>query len=88
MKVSFNPNFARDLKDLKDKALHERVAAVIKEIEAADKLADIPNVKKIKGYRHVYRIRIGNYRMGIYCESDEVELVRILHRKDIYRKFP
>jgi hypothetical protein len=28
------------------------------------------------------------YRIGIYCETDVVELARFLHRKDIYRIFP
>jgi mRNA interferase RelE/StbE len=87
MKIAFNPNFVKDLKKL-DKALQERVAEVIKGIEAADTLSDIPNVKKIKGNPHYFRIRIGNYRLGIYCESDEVELLRFLHRKDVYRNFP
>jgi mRNA interferase RelE/StbE len=71
-----------------DKALQEGVAEVIKGIEAADTLSDIPNVKKIKGYQHYFRIRTGNYRLGIYCESEEVELLRFLHRKDVYRNFP
>lgn len=88
MKTSFNPNFLRDVRKTKDKALRERVAAVVEEIEAAKTLADITNVKKLEGYQHLYRIRVGDYRIGVYCESDEVELMRFLHRKDIYRKFP
>jgi mRNA interferase RelE/StbE len=88
MRTLFNPHFVRDLRKTKDKALLERVESVIEEIEAADTLADIRNVKKLKGYEHVYRIRVGNYRIGIYCETDVVELMRFLHRKDIYRSFP
>lgn len=88
MKTSFNPNFVRDLKKTKGQVLLGRVEAAIQEIDAADSLADISNLKKMKGYQHVYRIRIGNYRIGIYCENDEVELMRFLPRKDIYRHFP
>ncbi|MFN7201715.1 MAG: type II toxin-antitoxin system RelE family toxin [Aphanizomenon sp.] len=33
-------------------------------------------------------MRVGNYRIGISVNNDLVTLVRILHRKEIYRYFP
>ncbi|MGA9351150.1 MAG: type II toxin-antitoxin system RelE/ParE family toxin [Anaerolineae bacterium] len=42
----------------------------------------------MKGYDTFYRIRLGDYRIGIEVLEDKVILVRILHRKDIYRYFP
>lgn len=33
-----------------------------------------------------WRIRIGDYRIRYDIEGDKVVLLRILHRKDIYRK--
>jgi mRNA interferase RelE/StbE len=88
MKTRFGSHFARDLRKIKDEALLERVNAVIEEIEAAETLADVTNLKKLKGYSHLYRIRIGAYRLGIFGDSDDVQLMRIGHRKDFYRKFP
>jgi mRNA interferase RelE/StbE len=45
--------------------------------------------KKIEGYETYYRIRIGDYRLGMEAISGrEVVLLRFLHRKDIYRYFP
>ena len=88
MKTLFNPNFVRDLRKTKDQTLHDRVESVIEEIEVAETLADITNVKKLKGHAHLYRIRVGNYRIGVYVEKDEVHLMRFLHRKEIYRQFP
>jgi len=35
-----------------------------------------------------YRIKIGDYRIGMTVEGNLVTLVRFLHRKDIYRYFP
>lgn len=64
--------------------MQERIARVIEDIENADKLSDIKNLKKMKSYR----IRIGNYRLGFYFENNTVELARIVLRKDIYRYFP
>jgi mRNA interferase RelE/StbE len=88
MKTSFNPNFKRDVRKTKDKLLRALLAAVIREIEAADTLADVSNIKKLTGYTNVYRVRVGRFRLGLYCENNEVELVRFLPRKDIYHKFP
>ena len=68
--------------------MQERIARVIEDIENADKLSDIKNLKKMKGYTISYRIRIGNYRLGFYFENNTVELARIVLRKDIYRYFP
>ncbi len=88
MKTSFSQTFARDLKKIKDETLLARVAWVIGELEAAESLADINQLKKLAGYRHAYRIRIGDYRLGIYVSGDTVEFVRFLHRKEVYRYFP
>jgi mRNA-degrading endonuclease RelE of RelBE toxin-antitoxin system len=52
------------------------------------KFADIGNLKKLKGDENAYRIRIGDYRLGIFFDGETVIFARVLHRKDIYRYFP
>ena len=42
----------------------------------------------MKGYKDFYRIRIGDYRLGLYTENHHVILSRLLPRKDIYKRFP
>ncbi|MDM8520930.1 type II toxin-antitoxin system RelE/ParE family toxin [Anaerolineales bacterium HSG6] len=46
--------------------------------------------KKLVGYQEYYRIRFGSYRVGLRIDSENnmVEFRRVLHRKEIYRKFP
>lgn len=88
MKIRFRKSFTRDLKKLKDPAVLKRVRAVIAELETAQQLDEVTNVKKVSGGENFYRIRVGDYRLGIVLESDTVELVRCLHRRDIYRYFP
>jgi len=34
-----------------------------------------------------WRIKIGDYRIGVEIKKDTVIFVRILHRKDIYKYF-
>ena len=51
-------------------------------------LARIFSLKKMKGFKNAFRVRIGNYRMGILIEKDTVKIARIALRKDIYDIFP
>jgi mRNA-degrading endonuclease RelE of RelBE toxin-antitoxin system len=48
----------------------------------------IKNLKKLTGYDTYYRIRIGDYRLGIKVDGETVYFVVIEHRKDIYKGFP
>jgi len=48
----------------------------------------VGQVKKLKGYKSAFRIKTGNYRIGLIIENDEAIFVAILHRKEIYRNFP
>ena len=57
-------------------------------MEGAASLGDVANLKKMSGAAGFYRIRVGGYRIGVAVEGDEVEFVRVLHRKDVYRSFP
>jgi mRNA-degrading endonuclease RelE of RelBE toxin-antitoxin system len=42
----------------------------------------------MKGYPNRYRIRVGDYRIGIEVQGNKVEMMRVLHRRDFYRYFP
>ena len=87
MKTEFRKSFEKDLKNIKDPNLLERVKSVIEEIENAVTVQEINNLKMMKTANNHYRIRVGNYRIGISVNNDLVTLVRILHRKEIYRYF-
>ena len=55
----------------------------------SEKLPD-RKITKLKGDNPFYRVRVGNYRI-IYEIQDEILLILVLkigHRKDIYRKLP
>jgi len=88
VRVSFEASFARDLKGIPDKILLKRVEQVIAEVKTATALSEVKHLSKMRGYATLYRLRLGDYRIGIEVVEDEVIFVRILHRKDIYRYFP
>ena len=88
MKLEFKASFVRDLKKVKDRELKVRIQKVIEAVEQAHSLQEIENIKKLKGNDRYYRLRIGDYRIGLSVEKDSVTFVRFLHRKDVYRYFP
>jgi mRNA interferase RelE/StbE len=88
VKVEFRESFAKDLKSIRDKSALRRTKSIIETVEKADSLTGFPNLKKLKGHSNYYRLRIGDYRIGIALQENTIVFVRILDRKDIYRYFP
>jgi len=88
VKLAFARSFAKDLRQIHDKPLLDQLQEVIHTIEAAGSIQDIKNLKKLSRESRYYRLRLGDYRLGLIIAADNVTLVRILHRKDIYRYFP
>jgi len=88
LKTAFKASFVRDLKSLRSKRVRAAVAQLIEAIEQADNLKSVPNVKKLQGEGSFYRIRVGDYRVGVTVSKGCVTFVRCLDRKAIYRYFP
>lgn len=89
MKTEFRESFARDLKRLKDKTLLGQVKAAIEQVEQAATLQEVSRLKRLLGSGgNYYRIRVGDYRLGLVVENGIIVFVRCLNRKEIYRFFP
>lgn len=88
MKVTFRRSFERDLRGITDRRTLDKIRYAIEAAERAAMLGEVPNLKKLTGTEAFFRIRIGDYRIGLAVEGDTLAFVRVLHRRDIYRHFP
>jgi mRNA interferase RelE/StbE len=88
MELRFRDSFNRDLRQLTDKKLKEKIGAAINDAGKAANITQLKNLKKLKGHPEAYRIRVGDYRIGIFIEGKNIEFTRCLHRTEIYRFFP
>ena len=88
MELEFHDSFGKDIDKIKDKSIKIGCFDLIDKMKKLDSLSDLPNVKKLKGFKYFYRIRIGDYRIGIEYKNSKVVFKRFLLRKDIYRYFP
>lgn len=88
MRLTFTNKFLKQISKLKDKKLAKEIEKVIKSTEVATSLSEIKNLKKLKGHKDFYRIRVGDYRIGIQFKNSEFTFAAIDNRKDIYKYFP
>jgi mRNA interferase RelE/StbE len=88
MKTAFKSSFLRAIKKIRDEQIKSDIADVIENVEKATGIRNIANIKKLKGYKDCYRVRISNYRIGLKIINNVVFFVDIDHRKDIYKHFP
>jgi mRNA interferase RelE/StbE len=69
-------------------SLLRRIRKIIEQVEAARTFQQIPNLKRLEAAGKYYRIRLGDYRVGLVFAEGTATFVRCLHRREIYRYFP
>ena len=80
LKLTISRSVIKDLRSLpkNDKG---RAAVAILELAA---MPHPPGTEKIKGREHTYRIRVGDYRIVYEVMTDEVSVIAVSHRKEVY----
>ena len=84
MQIEFSEKFIKDIENIEEKKILIKLENIIENIKNKKPI----KMKKIKGFKNFYRIRIGDYRLGIEMDKEKVIIKRFLHRKKIYRLFP
>ena len=88
MKFKIERSFEKEFIKLQDKFLSESILSAIENVSSAKNINEIKNLKKLAGHKSAYRIRSGNYRIGIFIENNIVIFAAFDHRRDIYKRFP
>lgn len=78
--ISWDENALRDLEKI-EVLLRKRI---IKKIEQFAESESFHEIKKIHGAEKVYRLRVGDYRILFEIVQDEIIILKIGHRKNIY----
>ena len=86
--IRINKKFLKDLAQLPDGQRKKIEVFVFHEAKNFHSLSDIPSLRKLKGYKSYYRIRFGEYRVGLSIRNNVLTFERLLHRKDIYKYYP
>jgi len=89
MDIEFSKSFEKQTSQIKDKALLIRLSKLVKRVMECKSLTEIPNLKPMVGYTGFYRIRLGEYRVGISLENKTVWFLFFGKRDEsTYKRFP
>lgn len=89
MTVEFDKSFDKWLSKINNKPLLDRIEKVILQMESAESIQQIRNVRKLVGFETYYRVKLGNHRIGFErINKSTIRLIIIADRKDIYKNFP
>lgn len=80
MKITLLPRAEKELRKL-PKFDQLAVATKIRTLSNPTVLSE----EKLSGYPHIYRVRVGNYRIVYRKTTDTIAIVLIRHRRDVYR---
>ncbi|MFZ3072086.1 MAG: type II toxin-antitoxin system RelE/ParE family toxin [Thermodesulfobacteriota bacterium] len=78
--------FARSARKELEKIDEKLVNRIFPKIEALSKEPRPAGCRKLAGNKHLWRIRIGDYRVvyAVYDDEKAVDIITVRHRKDVY----
>ncbi|MBU2592536.1 type II toxin-antitoxin system RelE/ParE family toxin [Patescibacteria group bacterium] len=59
--------------------------ALVRKIRAIKDEKDVSQVERLRGFKNIFRVRVADYRIVYKRIADEIYVVIIGHRKDIYK---
>lgn len=95
IRKSFERDVTKFIRKEKSRSAARRLEQTIDELTSSiestspsQSIFQSSNVKKLSKGADCYRVRVGDYRIGLRVVGDAVEFVRLLHRRDFYSDFP
>ena len=88
-RVEYTKRFLKDLASLPRDVQQRAEMIVFQELNSTNPF-ELGYLEKMTGYTNRYKIRVGDYRIGITMDKQTQAIIcqRFAHRRDIYRVFP
>lgn len=89
MKVHYRKKFLKQLSKVSTNSRLKIEEFVFKILPQSSSVTENGKLEKLTGYKKFYKVRMGNYRIGIEQADDKSLIIRtVRHRKEIYKYFP
>jgi mRNA interferase RelE/StbE len=88
LNILYAKNFLKDLAKVPEADRKKIEQFSFSEISNYTSLQSIKRAEKLQGHKGFYKIRFGNYRVGIQFINNTITFERVMHRKEIYKYFP
>lgn len=88
-KIEYNKRFLKEFVSL-PQDIQTRVSLIVFEQLESENPFSLGYLQKMKGYTDKYKIRVGDYRIGVTVSKEKQTIIcqRIAHRREIYQIFP
>jgi mRNA interferase RelE/StbE len=84
MKVDFGKSFENSVQKLGNQSVMQDVMDAILNVEKSSSLRKVIGLKKLKGSKESYRIRIGVFRIGLrQVDTNTVKFITVANRLEI-----
>jgi mRNA interferase RelE/StbE len=87
MRLIIDKSYIKDVRHF-NHTTQIQAAEALESILDAQTFSDIPHLKPLKGQLRHYRIRFGDYRIGLYWNGETFFAQRIGRRGDFYKTYP
>lgn len=88
MKVKYSKKFLKQLAAVPSDIRSKIESFVFDELVSTSSIYEMGKVEKMKGYDGFYKVRFGNYRLGLVLENEIITVKTVMHRREIYKFFP
>jgi len=81
--ITFARSARKELEELDEKLVNR----IFQKIEALATNPRPSGCRKLVGNKHLWRIRVGDYRIvyAVYDDKNLVDIIAVRHRKDVYK---
>lgn len=69
MQIEITRKFRKQVEACNDLGLRSKILSIIEAVSESDNMQDFPNLKKLTGFKNSFRIRKGDYRIGIVVDG-------------------
>ena len=87
MKVEITRKFKKQIESCDNITIRKKVGMILADVVKCDSLKEIKGLKKLKTPGSYFRIRVNDYRIGIFLQGETVYFAAFDHRSDIYKYF-
>ncbi|MGZ4969436.1 MAG: type II toxin-antitoxin system RelE family toxin [Methylobacter sp.] len=88
MKVEYSKKFLKELAAVPSDIRSKIENFVFDELVSTTSIYEMGKVEKMKGYDGFYKVRFGNYRLGLILKNETITVKTVMHRREIYKFFP
>jgi len=88
MKIKYSKKFLKQLAAVPSDIRSKIESFVFEELVSTLSIYELGKVEKMKGYDGFYKVRFGNYRLGLVLENEIITIKTVMHRREVYKFFP